>query len=144
QTIKGDSNLVASNIAKGKTIFGVTGTYAGGSGIKGPFLLVISWGSSGNNFASVKSNGDFGQSKFLTNGDTAVNIADLFGMGLLKVTKAKGATTQTVITALKDLRYYKIAKDASSYENSGTLLSAGQTLSIKSGYCFWRFIDASL
>lgn len=27
QTIKGDANLVASNIAKGKNIFGVTGTY---------------------------------------------------------------------------------------------------------------------
>lgn len=27
QTIKGDANLVAGNIAKGKTIFGVTGTY---------------------------------------------------------------------------------------------------------------------
>ena len=27
QTIKGDSNLVASNIAKGKTIFGISGTY---------------------------------------------------------------------------------------------------------------------
>ena len=27
QTIKGDANLVASNIAKGKTIFGVSGTY---------------------------------------------------------------------------------------------------------------------
>ncbi|MCX4248938.1 MAG: hypothetical protein OSJ65_04155 [Bacilli bacterium] len=31
QTIKGDSNLVASNIANGKTIFGVTGTYTGGT-----------------------------------------------------------------------------------------------------------------
>jgi hypothetical protein len=31
QTIKGDSNLVASNIKSGVSIFGVTGTYAGGS-----------------------------------------------------------------------------------------------------------------
>lgn len=31
QTIKGDANLVASNIKNGVTIFGVTGTYAGGS-----------------------------------------------------------------------------------------------------------------
>lgn len=30
QTIKGDANLVASNIAKDITIFGVTGTFAGG------------------------------------------------------------------------------------------------------------------
>ena len=31
QTIVGDSNLVAGNIAKGKSIFGVTGTYAPGA-----------------------------------------------------------------------------------------------------------------
>lgn len=30
QTIKGDSNLVAANIASGKTIFGVAGSYTGG------------------------------------------------------------------------------------------------------------------
>lgn len=32
QTIKGDSNLVASNIKSGTSIFGVTGTYEGSSG----------------------------------------------------------------------------------------------------------------
>lgn len=32
QTIKGDANLVASNIAEGISIFGVTGTHAGGGG----------------------------------------------------------------------------------------------------------------
>lgn len=32
QTIKGDANLVASNIASGVSIFGVTGTFAGGGG----------------------------------------------------------------------------------------------------------------
>lgn len=32
QTIKGDANLVAENIAEGVSIFGVTGTHAGGSG----------------------------------------------------------------------------------------------------------------
>lgn len=33
QTIKGDSNLTASNIASGITIFGITGTHQGGGGI---------------------------------------------------------------------------------------------------------------
>ena len=32
QTIKGDANLVASNIAQGVSIFGVTGTHSGGGG----------------------------------------------------------------------------------------------------------------
>ena len=32
QTIKGDANLVAANIAEGVSIFGVTGTHSGGSG----------------------------------------------------------------------------------------------------------------
>lgn len=33
QTIKGDANLLAENIASGITIFGITGTHSGGSGI---------------------------------------------------------------------------------------------------------------
>lgn len=33
QTIKGDANLVAANIASGVSIFGITGTHEGGSGI---------------------------------------------------------------------------------------------------------------
>jgi hypothetical protein len=32
QTIKGDANLVAANIAEGVSIFGITGTHSGGSG----------------------------------------------------------------------------------------------------------------
>ena len=119
---------------------------SGGSsgGIKGPFILAISWTTSGNNFAAVNSNGDFTQSKFITNSNTSVNIADLFGMGLLKVTKPAGSTSATTITALKKLKYCKIAKDASSYENSYTILNAGSSLSIKTGYNFWRFVDANL
>lgn len=35
QTIKGDANLVADNIKSGVTIFGVAGTYEGGSGASG-------------------------------------------------------------------------------------------------------------
>ena len=42
QTIKGDSNLVAANIAKGKSIFGVSGTYTGGGKIAaGTFTMAI-------------------------------------------------------------------------------------------------------
>ena len=46
QTIKGDSNLIAANIANGISIFGITGTYqgAGGSGI-GTLLTTYTVGS---------------------------------------------------------------------------------------------------
>lgn len=40
QTIEGDANLVAANIASGKTIFGVTGTHSGGGKMKtGSFTI---------------------------------------------------------------------------------------------------------
>ncbi len=38
QTIKGDSNLVASNIKSGVSIFGVSGSYSGGSGSIGSYV----------------------------------------------------------------------------------------------------------
>lgn len=42
QTIKGDANLVASNIKKDVGIFGVTGTYEGGGGGGSSYTLVAS------------------------------------------------------------------------------------------------------
>ena len=47
QTIKGDPNLVASNIAKGKSIFGVTGTYTGDGGAPtSPVIVTTKFGQS--------------------------------------------------------------------------------------------------
>lgn len=40
QTIKGDANLVATNIAEGVSIFGVTGTHAGGGSSSGEENLI--------------------------------------------------------------------------------------------------------
>ena len=44
QTIKGDANLVAANIADGVTIFGVTGTHSGGGGSTVNVTIVDSGG----------------------------------------------------------------------------------------------------
>lgn len=46
QTIKGDANLIAANIASGKTIFGVAGTHSGGASniITGEFTAQSSTG----------------------------------------------------------------------------------------------------
>lgn len=40
QTIKGDANLVAANIADGVTIFGVTGTHQGGGGVSLTYVTI--------------------------------------------------------------------------------------------------------
>ncbi len=53
QTIKGDSNLLASNIAKGKTIFGVSGTYTGDSSSFGVTDSVVTFGDSNTNLSLI-------------------------------------------------------------------------------------------
>ena len=60
QTIKGDANLVAANIADGVTIFGVTGTHQGGGGVV-TIRASISKSvlNSGANFMYVDDNGTF-------------------------------------------------------------------------------------
>lgn len=55
QTILGDSNLVSSNIANGVSIFGVTGSYTGASGVK----LTVTRSGSTSLTASVGSDVNF-------------------------------------------------------------------------------------
>lgn len=55
QTISGDANLVAGNIKSGTTIFGVTGTYAGGSSKN---VQVLQGGNRTSSSSLTKSLGD--------------------------------------------------------------------------------------
>jgi len=54
QTISGDSNLIAANIANGITIFGVQGTHQGGASVD-DMIIIGDYGLCLNNF-SISNN----------------------------------------------------------------------------------------
>lgn len=58
QTIKGDANLVAENIADGVTIFGVTGTHQGGGGGGGTTHITTGLGTGRKIASFFDGNGD--------------------------------------------------------------------------------------
>lgn len=64
QTIKGDANLIAGNIKKDVSIFGVTGSYEGGGGSSATTVTFYDNGSGtaifgGNYIAYIDGNGDY-------------------------------------------------------------------------------------
>ncbi len=71
QTIKGDANLIAGNIAKGKSIFGVTGTYT-------------------NDATATASDIKKGETAYV-NGNKIIGIANL--AGLVNIEKVETGTT---------------------------------------------------
>lgn len=112
QTIKGDANLVAGNIKSGVSIFGVTGTYAGGG----------SSGGSGNNNVEAYAITDTNPSVSFRRTDGAIKI---WGYGTMTSSGGWGQQTTSLIAFAGD-KYYKSAV-------YGGPSSTGLSLSISNG-----------
>ena len=112
QTIKGDANLVAGNIKSGVSIFGVTGTYAGGG----------SSGGSGNNNVEAYAITATNPSVSFRRTDGAIKI---WGYGTMTSSGGWGQQTTSLIAFAGD-KYYKSAM-------YGGPSSTGLSLSISNG-----------
>ena len=120
QTIKGDANLVAGNIKSGVSIFGVTGTYAGGG----------SSGGSGNNnveaYAVTSTNPS-------VSFKTASGTIKIWGYGTISSSSGWGGTTTSLI-AFDGNKYYKSAVYGSPSSTSLSLsISNGKLTGLPSG-----------
>lgn len=112
QTIKGDANLVAGNIKSGVSIFGVTGTYAGGG----------SSGGSGNNNVEAYVVTSTSPSVSFKRTDGAIKI---WGYGTMTSSSGWGGQSTSLI-AFEGDRYHKSAM-------YGGPSSTGLNLSISGG-----------
>ena len=112
QTIKGDANLVAGNIKSGVSIFGVTGTYAGGG----------SSGGSGNNNVEAYAITNTNPSVSFKRTDGTIKI---WGYGTMTSSSGWGWQITSLI-AFEGDRYYKSA-------SWGSPSSTSLSLSISNG-----------
>lgn len=120
QTIKGDANLVAGNIKSGVSIFGVTGTYAGGG----------SSGGSGNNNVEAYAITDTNPSVSFKRTDGAIKI---WGYGTMTSSSGWGGQTTSLI-AFEGDRYHKSAMYGSpSSTNLSLSISNGKLSGLPSG-----------
>ncbi len=95
QTIKGDSNLTAGNIKSGVSIFGVTGTYAGGG----------SSGGSGNNNVEAYAITDTNPRVSFKRTDGVIKI---WGYGTMTSSSGWGGQSTSLI-AFEGDKYHKSA-----------------------------------
>ena len=120
QTIKGDANLVAGNIKSGVSIFGVTGTYAGGG----------SSGGSGNNNVEAYAITDTNPSVSFKRTDGAIKI---WGYGTMTSSGGWGQQTTSLIAFAGD-KYYKSAMYGGPSSTSLSLsISNGKLSGLPSG-----------
>ena len=120
QTIKGDANLVAGNIKSGVSIFGVTGTYAGGG----------SSGGSGNNNVEAYAITDTNPSVSFRRTDGAIKI---WGYGTMTSSGGWGQQTTSLI-AFEGDKYHKSTMYGSpSSTNLSLSISNGRLSGLPSG-----------
>lgn len=120
QTIKGDANLVAGNIKSGVSIFGVTGTYAGGG----------SSGGSGNNNVEAYAITDTNPSVSFKRTDGVIKI---WGYGTMTSSSGWGGQTTSLI-AFEGDKYHKSAMYGGPSSTSLSLsISNGKLTGLPSG-----------
>lgn len=120
QTIKGDANLVAGNIKSGVSIFGVTGTYAGGG----------SSGGNGNNNVEAYVITDTNPSVSFK---TASGTIKIWGYGTITSSGGWGGQTTSLI-AFEGDKYHKSAMYGSPSSTSLSLsISNGKLTGLPSG-----------
>lgn len=120
QTIKGDANLVAGNIKSGVSIFGVTGTYAGGG----------SSGGSGNNNVEAYAVTDTNPSVNFKRTDGAIKI---WGYGTMTSQVGWGQQITSLI-AFEGDKYHKGAiYGGPSSTNLSLSISNGKLTGLPSG-----------
>lgn len=120
QTIKGDANLVAGNIKSGVSIFGVTGTYAGGG----------SSGGSGNNNVEAYAITDTNPSVSFKRTDGAIKI---WGYGTMTSSGGWGGQSTSLI-AFEGDKYHKSTMYGSpSSTNLSLSISNGKLSGLPSG-----------
>lgn len=120
QTIKGDANLVAGNIKSGVSIFGVTGTYAGGG----------SSGGSGNNNVEAYAITDTNPSVSFKRTDGTIKI---WGYGTMTSSSGWGGQTTSLI-AFEGDKYHKSAMyGGPSSTNLSLSISNGKLTGLPSG-----------
>lgn len=120
QTIKGDANLVAGNIKSGVSIFGVTGTYAGGG----------SSGGNGNNNVEAYVITDTNPSVSFK---TASGTIKIWGYGTITSSGGWGGQI-TSLVAFEGDKYHKSAiYGGSSSTNLSLSISNGKLTGLPSG-----------
>ena len=120
QTIKGDANLVAGNIKSGVSIFGVTGTYAGGG----------SSGGSGNNNVEAYAVTDTNPSVSFKRTDGTIK---LWGYGTITSSGGWGGQTTSLVAFEGDKYHKSPIYGGPSSTNLSLSISNGKLTGLPSG-----------